>query len=131
MTITKHVANSPGTNMSQLNPMMAAQRHSSNAQMFSIPVANSMNPSEEELPPFPDPEISSVQLDHKPGAKLNYTYCPASAPKKHNNPFSQTLIVFLNGLMLPRSSWDASMQSFLEKRIVGRLPYPGLLSYDR
>jgi pimeloyl-ACP methyl ester carboxylesterase len=131
MTITKHVANSPGTNMSQLNPMMAAQRHSTNAQVFSIPVANSMNPSEEELPPFPDPEISSTQLDHKPGAKLNYTYYPASAPKNHSNPFSQTLIVFLNGLMLPRSSWDASIQSFLEKRIVGRLPYPGLLSYDR
>jgi pimeloyl-ACP methyl ester carboxylesterase len=111
--------------------MLAAQRYSSNPQKFSIPVANSMNPSEEELPPFPDPEISSIQLDHKPGAKLNYTYYPASSRKNAKNPFSQTLIVYLNGLMLPRSSWDASIQSFLEKRIVGRLPYPGILSYDR
>jgi pimeloyl-ACP methyl ester carboxylesterase len=117
--------------MSQRNPMMTAQRYSSNPQKFNIPVANSMNPSEEELPPFPDPEISSIQLDHKPGAKLNYTYYPASSRKNANNPFSQTLIVYLNGLMLPRSSWDASIHSFLEKRIVGRLPYPGLLSYDR
>jgi pimeloyl-ACP methyl ester carboxylesterase len=63
---------------------------------------------------------------------MHYTYYPASTSRKStSNPFSQTLIVYLNGLMLPRSSWDASIQSFLEKRIVGRLPYPGLLSYDR
>ncbi|KAH7065973.1 Alpha/beta hydrolase family-domain-containing protein [Paraphoma chrysanthemicola] len=130
---TKHQANSPGTNMAQLNPMMAAQRYSSNPQKFSVavPVANSMNPSEEELPPFPEPEISSTMLDHKPGAKIQYTYYPASKSTKSSNPFSQTLIVFLNGMMLPRSGWDPSIQSFLEKRIVGRLPYPGLLSYDR
>lgn len=131
MTATKHGANSPGTNRSQLDPMMTAQRHSHSPHKFDIPVANSMNPSEEELPPFPDAEVSSIALDHKPGAKLNYTYYPASSRQNHNNPFSQTLLVFLNGLMLPRSSWDSSIQSFLEKRIVGRLPYPGLLSYDR
>lgn len=33
--------------------------------------------------------------------------------------------------MLPRSSWDATIRSFLEKRLVGRLPYPAILSYDR
>jgi pimeloyl-ACP methyl ester carboxylesterase len=134
MTITQHAANSPDTNIAQLNPMRAARQHASNAdntRTFPIPVADSMNPSEEELPPFPVPEVSSIQLDHKPGAKLDYTYYSASAPKNHSNPFSQTLIVYLNGLMLPRSSWDASIHSFLEKRIVGRLPYPGLLSYDR
>lgn len=133
MPATKHQANSPGTNMAQLNPMMAAQRYSSNPQKLSVavPVANSMNPSEEELPPFPEPEISSTMLDHKPGARIHYTYYPASKSQKSHNPFSQTLIVFLNGMMLPRSGWDASIQSFLEKRIVGRLPYPGLLSYDR
>ncbi|KAH7379409.1 hypothetical protein DE146DRAFT_317715 [Phaeosphaeria sp. MPI-PUGE-AT-0046c] len=131
MTATKHKANSPGTNMAQLQPIMAAQWNSGNPREFSIPHASSMNPSEEELPPFPDPEVSTVQLDHKPGAKLNYTYYPASIRQNHNNPFSQTLIVYLNGLILPRSSWEASIHSFLEKRIVGRLPYPGLLSYDR
>lgn len=131
MTATKHHANSPGTNMAQLQPVMAAQWNSGNPRKFSIPHANSTGPSEEELPPFPDPEVSSIQLDHKPGAKLNYTYYPASIRQNHNNPFSQTLIVYLNGLVLPRSSWDPSIHSFLEKRIVGRLPYPGLLSYDR
>ncbi|KAH5712354.1 hypothetical protein HBI18_210270 [Parastagonospora nodorum] len=131
MTATKHAANSPKTNQAQLDPIMAAQRHSTDLRKFSIPVANSMNPSEEELLPFPEPEVSRMPLEHKPGAKINYTYYPASARQGHSNPFSQTLIVYLNGLMLPRSSWDASIQSFLEKRLVGRLPYPGLLSYDR
>lgn len=73
-----------------------------------------------------------MALDNKPGAKIHYTYYPASkSASTHPNPFSQTLIVFLNGLMLPRSSWDATIRSFLEKRLVGRLPYPALLSYDR
>jgi pimeloyl-ACP methyl ester carboxylesterase len=117
--------------MAQLKPVMAARQHSNYPPNLSVPVANSMNPSEEELPPFPDPEISSIKLDHKPGANIDYTYYPASTSRKSSNPFSQTLIVYLNGLMLPRSSWDASIHSFLEKRIVGRLPYPGLLSYDR
>ncbi|KAH8724246.1 Alpha/Beta hydrolase protein [Phaeosphaeriaceae sp. PMI808] len=132
MTATKKYANSPGTNMAQLNPMIAAQRFSGSPQNFSVPIAGSMHPSEEEMLPFPEPEISSTSLDHKPGAKLHYTYYPASpSPKNHPNAFSQTLIVYLNGLLMPRSSWDASIQSFLEKRIVARLPYPGLLSYDR
>ena len=131
MPATKHAANSPDTNYAQLNPMMAAQRYSSNPRKFSIPVANSMNPSEEELPPFPEAENSTIQLDHKPGANIHYTYYPASSRKGHSNPFSQTMIVYLNGLMSTRTSWDASIHSFLEKRIVGRLPCPGLLSYDR
>ncbi|KAJ4294004.1 hypothetical protein N0V90_007693 [Kalmusia sp. IMI 367209] len=88
--------------------------------------------SEEDLPPFPDPEISSITLDGKPGAKIRYTYYPSSPSKPHRpNPFSKSLVVFLNGLLLPRSSWDPTLHSFLEKRITNRLPYPALLSYDR
>ncbi|KAF2819331.1 hypothetical protein CC86DRAFT_144685 [Ophiobolus disseminans] len=131
MPATRHAANSPNTNHSQLDPMIAAQRHSHDPRKFSIPVANSMNPSEEELPPYPDAENATIGLDHKPGAKIHYTYYPASSRKGVTNPFSQTMIVYLNGLMSTRTSWDKSIQSFLEKRIVGRLPYPGLLSYDR
>lgn len=134
MTATRHDANSPGTNFSQLTPLMAAKHadSSNNPRKFSIPVPNSLSASEEELPPFPEAEIGSVYLDHKPGAQLHYTYYPASKSRKnHLNPFSQTLIVYLNGLMTSRSSWDQSIASFLEKRIIGRLPYPGLLSYDR
>lgn len=113
------------------DPQPTPKRHSINARRFSIPLANSMNASEEELPPFPTPEISTLRLDHKPSAKLHYTYYPSSTPNGHSNPFSQTLIVFLNGLMSTRSSWDLSISSFLEKRIAGRLPYPSILSYDR
>ncbi|KAF1925631.1 uncharacterized protein M421DRAFT_102967 [Didymella exigua CBS 183.55] len=92
-----------------------------------------MPASEEALPDFPTPEISAVPLEGKHGAKMHYTYYPASAAPKlgHNNPFSQSLIVFLNGLMLPRSSWDQSINAFLEKRVQAGLPYPALLSYDR
>jgi pimeloyl-ACP methyl ester carboxylesterase len=94
-------------------------------------MASSTHPSEESLPTFPSPENSSLTLDTKPGAKVHYTYYPASARKGHSNPFSQTLVVYLNGLMSTRESWDPSIHSFLEKRIVGGLPSPGLLSYDR
>ncbi|PSN73935.1 alpha/beta-hydrolase [Corynespora cassiicola Philippines] len=88
--------------------------------------------SEEEIAPFPVPEVSSIALENKPGAQIHYTYYPASKSKPyHPNPFAQSLVVFLNGLILPRDSWEASIQSFLEKRINANLPYPALLSYDR
>ncbi|KAF2248228.1 hypothetical protein BU26DRAFT_565633 [Trematosphaeria pertusa] len=97
-----------------------------------MPSGKSAQSSEEDLPPFPSPEISSLVLEGKPGAKVHYTYYPPSASTPHRpNPFAQSLVVFLNGLMLPRSSWDQSIQSFLNKRINNRLPYPALLSYDR
>lgn len=102
-----------------------------NPMLSSMP--GSMPTSEEEFPGFPDPEISAMSLEGKHGAKIHYTYYPASVASKlgHNNPFSQSLIVFLNGLMLPRSSWDPSIHAFLEKRIRAGLPYPAMLSYDR
>jgi pimeloyl-ACP methyl ester carboxylesterase len=125
-------ANSPGTNLSQADPLNTARKHSTTgSRSYPSPFPGNME-SEDDLPPFPDPEVSSLALDTKPGARIHYTYYPASKPQgNHPNPFSQTLIVFLNGLMMPRSSWDATMRSFLEKRIAGQLPYPGLLSYDR
>jgi pimeloyl-ACP methyl ester carboxylesterase len=120
--------------MAYPDSMAAGKRFASSTNMrkFSIPVASSMSGSEEDLPPFPEPEISSIKLDTKPGAKICYTYYPASTSRKnHSNPFSQTMIVYLNGIMSSRTSWDRSIHSFLEKRIIGQLPYPGLLSYDR
>lgn len=88
--------------------------------------------SEEDLPPFPDPEISSCILESKPGASLAYTYYPASPSKHHRpNPFAKTLVVFLNGMVQPRASWQPSLHKFLEKRITNRLPYPALVTYDR
>ncbi|KAF2126224.1 hypothetical protein P153DRAFT_388967 [Dothidotthia symphoricarpi CBS 119687] len=125
--------NSPRTNLAQRDPLMTAVKHAVNGpRRLSIPYMNSLSASEEELQPFPEPEISTIALEQKPMARLHYTYYPPS-PSQGNvtNPFSQTLIVFLNGLMLPRSSWDETIRSFLEKRIAGQLPYPALLSYDR
>ncbi|KAF2270135.1 hypothetical protein CC78DRAFT_192653 [Lojkania enalia] len=88
--------------------------------------------SQEELSPFPSSEVSSVILEGKPSARIHYTYYPASnSTAIHPNPFSKTLTVFLNGLIMPRSSWEACITSFIESRINSELPYPALLSYDR
>lgn len=102
-----------------------------NSVLGSMP--GSIPASEEDFLEFPEPEISAIPLEGKHGAKIHYTYYPASSASKlgHNNPFAQSLIVFLNGLMLPRSSWDQSINAFLEKRVSAGLPYPALLSYDR
>jgi hypothetical protein len=121
-------ANSPGTNSAQRDPIITASRAANVSAKYPVPTLESMPGSEEELPPFPEPENSTIALEGKMPAKIHYTYYQASASQhNHPNPFSQSLIVFLNGLMLPRSSWDPTIQSFLEKRIVGRLPYPALL----
>ncbi|KAH9866672.1 hypothetical protein J1614_008365 [Plenodomus biglobosus] len=131
MVATTKPANSPGTNLAQMDPIFAAKMRSSTPHKFPIPFAGT-NASEEDLPPFPEAEVSSMTLDNKPGARIHYTYYPASASQStHPNPFSQTLIVFLNGLMCTRESWDPTIRSFLEKRLVGRLPYPAIVSYDR
>ncbi|KAF2852618.1 alpha/beta-hydrolase [Plenodomus tracheiphilus IPT5] len=131
MAATTNTANSPGTNLAQMDPIFAAKMRSNNPHKIPIPFAGT-NASEEDLPPFPEAEVSSLTLDNKPGARIHYTYYPASISQStHPNPFSQTLIVFLNGLMTTRTSWDPTIRSFLEKRIVGRLPYPAIVSYDR
>ncbi|KAH7117795.1 Alpha/Beta hydrolase protein [Dendryphion nanum] len=88
--------------------------------------------SEEDLPPFPKPEVSSITLEGKRSAELHYTYyAPSKAHPHRPNPFSQSIVVFLNGLILPRSSWENTIAQFLDKRISNRLPYPALLTYDR
>jgi pimeloyl-ACP methyl ester carboxylesterase len=88
--------------------------------------------SEENHATFPQPEVSSIVLEGKPSAKIAYTYYPPSkSDRQQTNPFSQTLVVFLNGLLSARDSWDASIHSFITKRLKTRLPYPALLSYDR
>lgn len=92
----------------------------------------SRDSSTDDIPPFPDPEISTTVLEGKPGAKLAYTFYPASSAKPGRpNPFAKSLVVFLNGLMTDRSSWNDTIHAFLDTRIVNRLPFPALLTYDR
>lgn len=92
----------------------------------------SANPSQEDIPPFPTPEISTIELEGKAGAKIHYTYYSASKSEpNHPNPFSTSLIVYLNGLLTTRDSWDRSISIFLDQRLQSRLPYPAILTYDR
>lgn len=131
MTATVQTTQSPATTLAQTDPIIPAKGY---PRKHSVPTpwVASTNPSDQQRPPLPDAEISSLTLDNKPGAHIHYTYYPASQSHTHHpNPFSQTLIVFLNGLLSTRTSWDPTIQAFLEKRILAGLPYPALVSYDR
>ncbi|KAL1632278.1 hypothetical protein SLS56_003858 [Neofusicoccum ribis] len=70
----------------------------------------------------------ALALCTKPGACLRYSTAPATP---EHGPFSTTLLVCLNGLLLPRSSWDAAVQSLVSARARGQRPVPHLLTYDR
>ncbi|KAK3374810.1 Alpha/Beta hydrolase protein [Podospora didyma] len=74
-------------------------------------------------------EAKSISLDTKPGATLRISiYFPPCTPGTH---VSNTLVVFLNGLVLPRSSWTESINHLLALRQSSSQPTPALLSYDR
>src|SRR5450432_664620 len=62
-----------------------------------------------------------ISLTSKPSAKISYYFIPASGSNSH-----QPLVVFLNGLGLPSSSWLPTISS-----ITSRESHPALLSYDR
>lgn len=88
--------------------------------------------SADDIPPVPTPETSYLTLQSKPAARIAYTFYPASpSTATHPNPFSQTLVVFLNGLKTRRSTWDRCIHHFYEQRLALRLPYPAILTYDR
>jgi pimeloyl-ACP methyl ester carboxylesterase len=49
-----------------------------------------------------------------------------------SNPLSDTLVVFLNGLALPRAAWSGAINHHISLRRDSRQPLPAaLLSYDR
>jgi pimeloyl-ACP methyl ester carboxylesterase len=74
-------------------------------------------------------ENRTIILKDKPGASLHLsTHFPAPASR---GPFSDTLVVFLNGLGLPRASWLPAVAQFLEARKVSDAPVPPILCYDR
>lgn len=69
-----------------------------------------------------------ITLATKPGASLAVrTYRPDD-PAKLPAPLSTTLIVFLNGLASPQSSWNAAIDLLLQHRPSST---PALLTYDR
>ncbi|KAK0703858.1 Alpha/beta hydrolase fold-1 [Lasiosphaeria miniovina] len=73
-------------------------------------------------------ESHSVSLKHKPGAALRVsTYFPGGA----QGPLSNALVVFLNGLGLPRAAWSDAVGRLLELRKVAGQPTPALFCYDR
>jgi pimeloyl-ACP methyl ester carboxylesterase len=97
-----------------------------------MPQSNTSSSSDQTPFPTPTPNVSSLTLPSKPTASIHYTYYPPSrSSSRRPNPFSNTLIVFLNGLLMPRSSWDATIRLFLHTRQTTQLPSPALLSYDR
>ncbi|RFU24702.1 hypothetical protein B7463_g11639, partial [Scytalidium lignicola] len=63
--------------------------------------------------------LSLIELVHKPGASLSYTFIPAKSS-------AQGLIVFINGLMAPAASWNAAISL-----LTARDSYPAMLTYDR
>lgn len=69
-----------------------------------------------------------IALSTKPGACLRYSTHPASP---EHGPFSTTLLVCLNGLLLPRSSWVDAIASLTSTRSRHQRPVPHLLTYDR
>lgn len=63
---------------------------------------------------------SFITLPSKPAAKLSYTFLPAKGS------IQQPLIVFLNGLGLPASSWLPTISL-----LAAQPSHPPMLSYDR
>lgn len=69
-----------------------------------------------------------ITLATKPGASLAVrTYTPDD-PTKLPAPLSDTLVVFLNGLASPQSSWKATIDLLLQHHPSST---PALLTYDR
>ncbi len=74
-------------------------------------------------------ETRSLYLANKPGAALKLSTYFAGA--QGNDPGSDTLVVFLNGLGLPRASWLPAIEQFISDRRGNARSVPSLLAYDR
>ncbi|KAI4762730.1 alpha/beta-hydrolase [Aureobasidium sp. EXF-3400] len=66
----------------------------------------------------------TIQLPTKPSANLSYTFLPGA-------PTTTTLVIFLNGLILPQSSWYPTISATQTKFLHTEIARPHLLSYDR
>ncbi|OCL05196.1 hypothetical protein AOQ84DRAFT_323261, partial [Glonium stellatum] len=72
-------------------------------------------------------ERGCIELKNKAGATLWYSFVSAS-PQSH---FPGTLMVFLNGLIVPRAGWDHVMEIIYQRAEKDGLSHPAMLSYDR
>ena len=74
-------------------------------------------------------EDKTATLHTKPGASLHISILHPQP--KDQNPPSNTLVVFLNGLALPCAAWSETIDCFLNLRGQSSQPTPALLCYDR
>ncbi|KAH0367887.1 alpha/beta-hydrolase, partial [Aureobasidium melanogenum] len=66
----------------------------------------------------------TMQLSTKPNANLSYDSLPG-------NSTTRTLVVFLNGLILPKVSWERTILAIQSKTQNTGMSRPHLLAYDR
>jgi pimeloyl-ACP methyl ester carboxylesterase len=74
-------------------------------------------------------EDNSIALKTKPGASLHIAVAKPNPPGQH--PLSDTLVVFLNGLVLPCAAWSETVDRFVNLRRESGQATPALLCYDR
>ncbi|RAL06382.1 alpha/beta fold hydrolase [Aspergillus ibericus CBS 121593] len=74
-----------------------------------------------------------ITLTTKPTAQLSYTFYPPSTSIPSSTPATtpQTLLIFLNGLAAPQTSWTPVIQLLQTTRTNLNLPLPAILTYDR
>ncbi|KAH0342877.1 alpha/beta-hydrolase, partial [Aureobasidium melanogenum] len=66
----------------------------------------------------------TIQLSTKPNANLSYSFLPGE-------PTIKTLVVFLNGLILPKQSWERTILAIHSRTQDTKISQPHLLAYDR
>src|SRR4051812_31952666 len=74
-------------------------------------------------------EDKNITLNTKPGASLHISVLHPQPQRE--NPLSDTLVVFLNGLALPSAAWSDAIDQLLASRKDSNQPSPALLCYDR
>ncbi|THW68308.1 alpha/beta-hydrolase [Aureobasidium pullulans] len=75
--------------------------------------------------PIVNLKLGTIQLTHKPTASLRYSFAAGDGDD------NKTLVVFLNGLILPQSSWAETISQIAIKTQEANNLRPHLLSYDR
>ncbi|KAB8349819.1 hypothetical protein FH972_023832 [Carpinus fangiana] len=67
----------------------------------------------------------ALSLPAKPNAPIHYTYVAPS------DATSSTLVVFLNGLMMPQAGWHPAIALLLRQRKLAASAWPAMMTYDR